>query len=122
MNLAVSERCHLRVVGHHDQRELAAAVDLPEKSQHLLARSRIECAGRFVREKQAWLRGNGTCDRDALLFSTRELRWAMVDPVTETDAIDQRERTLRAFLERNARVVERQRDVFEDRVVGDEVK
>jgi hypothetical protein len=49
----------------------------------------IELTGRLVREKEARAMCQRCCDRDALLFTARELRRSCVALVREADALEQ---------------------------------
>ena len=104
---------------NHNHQTLAR--DLADKLHDLYARHRIERARRFVGEQYFGVIDERAGDRHALHLTARKLVGAFVQFVFQSD-FDQRVlRSLAAFGFGNARDRERQFDVAEHGLVGNEV-
>src|SRR3954447_12075774 len=64
----------VRVVRHQDDGDPLLRVELLEHLEDLLARARIEVAGRLIGEQERGVIDQGPGDRDALLLAAGELR------------------------------------------------
>ena len=83
-----SLRHHREAVAHHERLLLVVsdvdegdpdlALDPDELELHLLAQLEVEGAERLVEQKDGGLVDERTRQRDALLLSARQLRWATV--------------------------------------------
>jgi hypothetical protein len=76
------------VVGHHHD-GLAELIDrAAQQAEHLGPRPRVEVAGRLVGEHDRRAARERTGDRHALLLAAGELVGPVVEPVAETDGVD----------------------------------
>ncbi len=75
------------LVGDHDD-GIAAAVELVEDLEDLVARAGIEVAGRLVGEQDQWRVGEGAGDGDALALSARELVRLVAHAIGQPDPLD----------------------------------
>src|SRR5579871_2354853 len=85
---AVRVRRGHRVVGHHDDGLAPRAHRRAQELEHLVARARVEVAGRLVGKDDRRPRGQGAAHRDALLLAARQLRRLVTQPVTEAKGPD----------------------------------
>src|SRR5690348_14300790 len=93
---AVAERdrplaapCDAHVVGDDDDRRLQAAVKIADEREDLLARARVEVAGRFVGEQDRRVDRQRARNGDALTFAARELVGEMVHARLELNEPEQ---------------------------------
>ena len=106
----VGDGGRLRVVGHHDER-LAEGVDrLAQEVEDLLARRRVEVAGRLVGEDDHRLQDERAGDGHALLLASGELRRPVLAPVGRFDLLD--DRVVPVLVHLGAAELEREEDVL----------
>src|SRR5688572_398727 len=105
-----------------DQERDAVAIQLLEDPDDLVARARIEIAGRLVGQEIARLHDDRSTDRDALALTARELIRPMIDARLEADRLQDRGGPLATHSRRGARQHERQLDVLERRQPRDQVE
>src|SRR5438034_4362696 len=60
------------IVRDHDDGLALIAIERLQQTQDFIARLAIQVAGRFVAQQDGWVRDDGACDADALLFAARE--------------------------------------------------
>jgi hypothetical protein len=80
-------RCVLRDVGlvcHQHDGDAVLRVETLKDAEHLDAGSRIQVAGRLVREQDARRVDESTRDGDALLLASRELIRMMPEPLAQS--------------------------------------
>lgn len=118
----MAESCNFWVVGHDDERQGTRLVNLLEQGHDLVASPGIERPGWLIGEQEAWLPRDGTRDCNPLPLSTGELSRTVLESMTQSDAIDELGGPCLALVASDTHVVERQSDVFENRVIGDEMK
>ena len=105
---------------HEDQGGAVIAMERLEQLHHVLARSRIQVAGRFVCQQNRWVTGKGSGHRHPLLFASRELDGIMMEPFSQAHGIQQ---FRRAILRRaHPGQLQRHQDIFQCREGGNEVK
>ena len=79
----------MRIVGHHQDRLLAARVlSLAEQSQHLVGRSAVEIAGRLVRQDQLRVADDRARDSDSLLLPAGQLLRPVRGTISEADEFE----------------------------------
>ena len=84
-----AQRRRVRVVRDHHGR-LAELVDrVAQEAEHVVARRRVEVAGRLVREQHARARDERARDRDPLLLAARELRRPVPAAIGDPDRLEQ---------------------------------
>src|SRR5690606_41568226 len=49
----------------------------------------VERRGRLIEQHQLRIHGERTCDRNALLLTTGQVRWVVIVPIRETHTIEQ---------------------------------
>ena len=76
------------VVGNHCRGGADLAVDGRDGIEHDNTGLAVECAGRFVTQQDIGTFCNRACDGHALLFTTRELCWKMINALTETNEVE----------------------------------
>ena len=109
----------LGIVGdHHDQ---TIACDLLEQIHDLETCLGIQRAGRLVRQKDIGIVYQRTGDRDTLHLTAGKLGGSLVDVFLESDLFERFRRAGGAIFGRNAADRQRELDVFENRLVGDQV-
>src|SRR5262245_34270255 len=82
---ALGER---RVVSHEQQRRAGVAIELDEQVDDGTAVLGVEASGRLVGEQDLGPVGERARDRNALLFTARELRRIVVGAVAESNALE----------------------------------
>ena len=88
---------------------------IADEREDLLARARVEIAGRFVGEEDWRIDRQRAGNRDALTFAARELVGKMVHARLELNEREQLAGALFDFLARPSAQVQREADVFERR-------
>ena len=71
------------IVGHVDGGDSQIELQAFDLAAHGQAQTGVQIRERFVEEEQAGLLHKGAAQGDALLLSTRELRWAAVEQMTD---------------------------------------
>src|SRR5262245_39715460 len=85
------------VVSNHDDRLAVALTHIVEQADDLCCAIAVEVPGGLVGQQYLWFIGDGSRDGDALLFASRELRWAMIDALGQSHSLEQFRRTLSPF-------------------------
>lgn len=112
---------HVGLVGHEEDRR-AGRVEVGEQRQDLVARGRVQVAGRLVRQQQRGLHGERAGDGRALLLAARHLAGPAVALVGQADELEQLQRPALPLGAGCAGVDERQLDVLEQVEAGQEVE
>src|SRR6478672_3718920 len=113
-------KAHL--VGDDDHRH-ALLGEVDHHVEDLLDHLRVECGGRLVEEHHLRLHRQCTGDRDPLLLAAGELSGVLLGLVADADPVEQLARLLLGgFLLLPADLDRAERDVLEDRLVGEEVE
>ena len=86
-----------RVVRDEDDREAVLEVELAEEIENLLARLRVEVAGRLIGDQKRAPVDQRAGDRDALLLAARELCRLVIEPVAQPDPLEERPRAVAAL-------------------------
>jgi hypothetical protein len=73
------------VVGHDDEGQTAVAVQAPDEAEDVRCPGTIEVAGRFVADDELGSIDERAGDRDALLFTTGQLRRPMLRAIGQAD-------------------------------------
>ena len=110
-------------VRHHNDRA-PFLIEAREEFHDLIARGRIEISSRLVGQNDFRIVDQCPRDRDSLLLPPRKLERTVIEPLAQSDFLGQRETTF--LLEGADRwisraVMQRQLDVLEHRVLGDQV-
>ena len=79
-----------RIVRNHYDRLALRAIQRLQQIHDLFCVLAIKVAGRLVTDQQRWIRDDGTCDRDALLLTARELVRFVLAAVGQTDQVQRR--------------------------------
>jgi len=108
-------------MSHHHEGD-AAGIQFFEKSDHLVARTAIEVAGRLVSKKNCGVGHDRTSDRYTLALSSRELVGDMVHPLLQTDARQGRFHSLSALCCGQSAERQRQLDVLKGRQIRNEME
>ena len=85
---------HFRCVCHQHERHVFFAASLANQIDHLLLMPGIDIRRRFIGQKQFRFVGQGSRDRDTLLFADRKLRRFVREAFPQADAIQQMPRPL----------------------------
>ena len=106
----------------HQDDGRAAAVEVLQQAEHVVAGTRVETAGRLVGEDQSRAVGQRACDGDLLLLAAGETPCAGPPAILQADQLEQVARALAALLELDARERHGECDVVLDRHRRDEVE
>ena len=110
------------VVGNHDDRELAFAVEVAQELEDRSSGAGIQSPGRFVGEQQFWLTDARSSDRHALLLPTRQLIGLVVHPIGEVDPSEHLFGARSALRPGDPRVLQREHHVFDGRHIAEQMK
>ena len=78
------------IVRHHDHQPVRRVVgNLGQQLEDRFSGVRVEVPGRFVGEQDGRLHHQRSRDGHALHLAARQLRRSMVDPVAESDAVEE---------------------------------
>ena len=97
-------------------------IDLPEEPHHVICRGAVECAGRLIGEEQAGAGDEGSGDGDALLLSAGHLIRQVIPPGEQSHAIKVLLGELHPLAGADTLVVEREGDILQRSLEGDEVE
>ena len=105
----------------HDDRR-AGVVQRVENIHDLVARSRVQRAGRLVRQQQLWAAHDGTRNGDALALTAGELVRAEIQPLTEAHHLQRLNGALAALLLVHTGVQQRQGDIIHSRELRQQIE
>ncbi len=86
---AIALRREPRIVCRDDGCEAVLGMHLAKKSMECIRGVLIEVSGRLISEQQRWLHDECASDSDTLLLSAGEHPGAMVEPLSQTDTLQQ---------------------------------
>src|SRR5690606_22959825 len=110
---AAGAASELGVVRDEHERRLVLLVQADQQIDDARTRLAIQVAGRLVGEQDPRVVRERARDRDALLLAAGQLLWVVVDALAESDALQQRTRTLCQIAIDGARELERDEHVLE---------
>src|SRR6185312_6764602 len=82
---SAAARGELPIVSHEDEGRVRVRVQLEQQLPDAPSGGRVEVSGRLVREQHRWLRDEGSCQRNALLFSAGKLARIVPRAILQTD-------------------------------------
>ena len=105
-----------------DHDGLAVAMEVAEEFEDLVARLAVEVAGGLIGQQQRRLLDQGPSDRHPLPLAAGHLVGAVPHPVGQPDTCQRLGRAAAPFERRDARVDQRQLDVPQGRLAGQELE
>ena len=89
VNAPISQRGHLWIMCHHNQRLAPSPLQFAQDIQHLDTGVRVQVARRLVRQQHFGMIDERASNGNTLLLPTREPRWSMTHASRETNPLQQ---------------------------------